>query len=69
MIRIFAISLVAGLLASCGGGPPSEVSNASPHAIDSDIAAAHDQGPTASSQNPAQISILPTVTVPFRNAE
>ena len=68
MTRFVAIPLLALSLASCGGAP-SAVSNGSARAIDSDIAAARDQGPTASSENPAQISVLPTVTVPFRNAE
>jgi hypothetical protein len=67
MIRIAAISFFAAVaLASCGGAP-IEISNDSQRAIDSDIAAARNQGPTAISQDPAQISVLPTVKVPFRN--
>ncbi|MBU6507668.1 MAG: hypothetical protein KGQ82_09225 [Alphaproteobacteria bacterium] len=63
-------------LAGCSSAAPSDPST--PRAIESDISAAHDRGPTAEQVGQAQMvpdvlaphdnTVVPTVTVPFNNA-
>jgi len=50
----------------CDGA--NDYSTGNQRSIDADITAARNEGPTPSNQNPAQISVLPTVTVPFPSA-
>ncbi len=63
---LFVLTLAALALAGCGS--TGAYSSGNQRSIDADIAAAHDQGPTAENLNPAQISVLPTVTLPFKSA-
>jgi len=58
--------IAAASLAACDGA--NDFSTGNQRSIDADIAAAHNEGPTLNNQNPAQISVLPTVTVPFPSA-
>ena len=64
--RFVLLTLGMLALAACDGA--NDFSTGNQRSIDADIAAAHNQGPTPSNQNPAQISVLPTVTVPFPSA-
>ncbi len=60
---LLILAIAAAALAGCGDAP--DVSNYSQRSIDADIAAAHDQGPTPENLNPAQVSVLPSVTLPL----
>ena len=62
----FVLALAAAALAGCDGA--GDYSTGNQRAIDADIAAVHDQSPTPENLNPAQVSVLPSVTVPFKSA-
>lgn len=57
---------VAAALAGCDGA--GDYGTGNQRAIDADIAAAHDGGATLENQNINQVSVLPSVTVPFKSA-
>ncbi len=61
------LALAAAALAGCDGALQStgQYSTGNQRSIDADIAAVHDQGPIPENVNPAQVSILPSVTVPL----
>ncbi len=63
---LLVLAIAAAALAGCAGA--GDVSNYSQRSIDADISAAHNDGPTLENQNPAQVSVLPSVTVPFKSA-
>ncbi|MGA2089566.1 MAG: hypothetical protein ABSG66_11685 [Stellaceae bacterium] len=62
------VLLTLGMLALAACDGANDFSTGNQRSIDADITAAHDEGPTLTNQNPAQISVLPTVTVPFSSA-
>ena len=63
---LYVLMIAAASLAACGGA--NVYSTGNQRSIDADITATHNEGPTLTNQNPAQISVLPTVTVPFPSA-
>lgn len=63
---LLVLALATAALAGCDGA--GDYSTGNQRAIDADIAAAHDNGPTLTNQNINQVSVLPSVTVPFKSA-
>jgi len=60
--QVLFVLAVAAALSGCSGASQYSTDQRS---IDADIAAAHDQGPTAVTQNPAQVTFAPQLTVPL----
>jgi hypothetical protein len=63
---LFVLAVAAAALAGCDGAGTYSTGNQ--RAIDADIAAAHGNGATLENQNIDQVTVLPSVTVPFPSA-
>ena len=63
--HVLFVLAIAAALSGCGGA--SEYST-DQRSIDADIAAAHDQGPTATSENSAEVTFAPQLSVPLKSA-
>ncbi|MGA3306119.1 MAG: hypothetical protein ABSC26_08965 [Stellaceae bacterium] len=64
--QILFVLTVAAALSGCASA--NDFSTGSQRSIDADIAAAHDQGPTATSENSAEVTFAPQLSVPLKSA-
>jgi hypothetical protein len=66
---LFVLAVATVALCGCAGGNNNDnASSGSQRSVNADIAAAQDTGPTLDNQDTDQVSVLPTVSVPFKSA-
>jgi hypothetical protein len=63
---LLILAITAAALAGCDGA--GTYSSGNQRAIDADITAAQGNDAILENQNPAQVSVLPSVTMPFKSA-